>query len=200
DKATDYNRSPLGTGPYKVTEWKTGEYIALEAVPNYWRGAEYPKTKTLLCRFLTNTTTRINQLAAGEVHLVAFVPWDKVRELKAVKGIRLNNVLGNGYEHVTLNEKRFTPFQELTVRQALAHAVDRDLIVRTILDSLVTVVNGPIQPLSWAYEPNVRKYDYDPAKARVLLELTGWKPGPDGIRVKYGKRMSFTLITQAGFA
>ncbi len=54
--------------------------------------------------------------------------------------MRLNQVLGNGYEHVTLNEKHFPPFADVRVRQALAHAIDRELLVRTILDSLVTTV------------------------------------------------------------
>jgi peptide/nickel transport system substrate-binding protein len=198
DKATDYNRAPLGTGPYKVAEWKTGEYIALERVDSYWNGPA--KIRQLLFRFLTNTTTRINQLKAGEVHLVAFVPWDKVREVREVPSVRLNKVLGNGYEHVTLNQKRFTPFADLRVRKALAHAVDRDAIVNSILDTLVTVVNGPIQPLSWAYEPNVATYEFSPAKARALLDEAGWKAGTGGTRAKDGKLLSFTLITQAGFA
>src|SRR5205814_5149936 len=114
-----------------------------------------PKINRILFRFVANTTTRINELRAGEVHVVALVPWDKVRELKTVPTIRLNQVLGNGYEHVTLNEKHFPPFADVRVRRALAHAIDRELIVRTILDNLVTLVDGPIQPLSWAYEPNV---------------------------------------------
>ena len=200
DAATDYNRAPLGTGPYRVAEWKTGEYIALEAAPGYWRGSEYPKIRKLLFRFLTNTTTRINQLASGEVHLVALVPWDKVRELRGVPALRLNTVVGNGYEHITLNQRRFTPFADLRVRRALAHAVDRESIVHNILDSLVTVVNGPIQPLSWAYEPNVMIYAFDPARARTLLDEAGWTPAADGVRAKDGKRLAFTLITQAGFA
>jgi len=128
------------------------------------------------------------------------VPWDKVRELKALPSIRLNQVLGNGYEHVTLNERHFPPFADVRVRRALAHAIDRELLVRTILDGLVTTVNGPIQPLSWAYEPNVATYDFDPAKSRAMLDSAGWKPGADGIRVKEGKRLAFTIITQAGFA
>ena len=200
DRAGDYNRSPLGTGPYRVAEWKTGEYVLLERVEGYWRGAQYPKIRKLLFRFLPNTTTRINQLKSGEVHVVALVPWDKVRELRAVPSVRLNTVVGNGYEHVTLNEKRFPPFADVRVRRALAHAIDRNLIVRTLLDSLVTVVNGPIQPLSWAYEPNVTAYDYNPAKARALLDDAGWRAGPDGTRAKDGKPLAFTLITQAGFA
>ena len=62
DSANDYNRSPLGTGPYRVAEWKTGEYVLLERVPDYWRGAEYPQIERILFRFIANTTTRINQL------------------------------------------------------------------------------------------------------------------------------------------
>ncbi len=200
DKANDYNRAPLGTGPYRIAEWKTGEYVLLERVPNYWRGPEFPKIKRILFRFVPNTTTRVNQLETGESHLVALVPWDKVRELTADRSVRLNHVLGNGYEHVTLNERNFPPFADVRVRRALAHAIDREAIVKTILDGQVTVVNGPIQPLSWAYEPNVARYDYDPAKARALLDSAGWKLGPDGMRVKNGKPLAFTLITQAGYA
>jgi peptide/nickel transport system substrate-binding protein len=200
DKASDYNRSPMGTGPYRVAEWKTGEYVLLEKVPSYWRGAEYPRIRRILFRFLTNTTTRINQLKAGEVHLVALVPWDKVRELRSVSTLRLNQVLGNGYEHVTLNERHFPPFADVRVRQALAHAIDRDLLVKTILDGLVTTVNGPIQPLSWAYEPDVATYPYDPAKSRALLDAAGWKVGADSVRSRDGHRLAFTLITQTGFA
>ena len=81
DRAQDYNRNPLGTGPYRVAEWKAGEYILLERVPHYWRGDEFPKIRQLLFRFVANTNTRINQLKSGEVHVVALVPWDKYREI-----------------------------------------------------------------------------------------------------------------------
>ena len=199
DKATDYNRSPLGTGPYRVAEWKTGEYVLLERVPHYWRGDAYPRIEKILFRFVTNATTRINQLKTGEVHLVALVPWDKVREIRTLPGIRLNQVLGNGYEHVTLNEKHFPPFADVRVRRALAHAIDRDLLVRSILDGLVSTVNGPIQPLSWAYEPNVATYEFNPATSNALLDSAGWMRGADGKRRKDGKPLAFTLITQAGF-
>ena len=198
--ANAYNRAPLGTGPYRVKEWKTGEYILLERAPNYWRGAEYPKIKQLLFRFLANTSTRINLLKSGEVHLVALVPWDKVRELAAVSTLRMNRVVGNGYEHVTLNQRHFAPFADVRVRQALAHAVDRPLLVRTLLDGQVEVVNGPIQPLSPAHEPQVATYPYDTTKANALLEQAGWTRGANGIRTKGSDTLRFTLITQSGFA
>ena len=200
DKAADYNRNPLGTGPYHVVEWKTGEYILLERAQNYWRGAAFPRINRILFRFIPNTSTRINQLKSGEVHLVALVPWDKVRELRGSPSVRINQVLGNGYEHVTLNEHHFPPFADVRVRRALARAIDRELIVKTVLDGLVTTVDGPIQPLSWAYEPRVTRYDHDPDRARRDLDDAGWPIGPDGVRIKDGKRLAFTLITQAGFA
>ena len=201
DRAFDYNRNPLGTGPYRVAEWRTGEYILLERVPNYWRGPEYPKIKRLMFKFVANTNTRINQLRNGEVHVVALVPWDKAREVRAVDGIALNRMIGNSYEHITLNQRQYPAFRDVRVRQALIHAIDREQIVGTILDGLAPVVHGPIQPPSWAFTDDVRRYDYDPRQAASLLETAGWSDGDgDGIRDRNGEPLAFTLITQAGFA
>ncbi len=200
DRAQDYNRAPLGTGPYRVAEWKAGEYILLERVPHYWRGEDVPKIRRLMFRFVPNTNTRINQLKSGEVHVVALVPWDKYREVAAVPSIAVRKTPGNAYEHVTLNERQFPPFADLRVRRALVHAIDRELYARTILGGLAPVVDGPIQPISWAYTGDVRRYAYDPARARALLDEAGWIPGPDGVRRRDGRPLAFTLITQAGFA
>ena len=200
DTANDYNRAPLGTGPYKVAEWKSGEYIRLEAVPTYWRGT--PATiPTLLFKFVANTTTRINQLKSGEVDMVVMFPWDKHREVAAIPGVTVHRVDGNGYEHVTLNQRAFPAFADVRVRQALNHAVDRDLIVKAILEGLAPVTGGPVQPVSWAHNPNIRRYAFDPARAKALLDEAGWKDANgDGVRDKDGQKLSFTMITQAGFA
>jgi len=200
DRAQDYNRNPLGTGPYHVVEWKAGEHILLERVPHYWRGDEYPKIRRLLFRFVANTNTRINQLKSGEVHVVALVPWDKYRELADMKSMVIVRTPGNAYEHVTLNERRYPPFSDIRVRRALIAALDRDEYVRTILDGLAPVALGPIQPVSWAYSDNVTRHPFDPARARALLDEAGWRVGADGIREKGSARLAFTLITQAGYA
>ncbi len=200
DRAQDYNRNPLGTGPYKVAAWQAGEFILLERVPHYWRGDDYPKIRQLLFRFVANTNTRINQLKAGEVHVVALMPWDKYREMRDVPSLVIHRTMGNAYEHVTLNERQMPAFADVRVRRALTHALDRELFVKTILDGLAPVAHGAIQPLSWAYTDQVTRYPFDPVKARALLDEAGWKVGAGGIREKDGKRLSFTLITQAGFA
>jgi peptide/nickel transport system substrate-binding protein len=201
DRATDYNRNPLGTGPYHVVEWRTGEYILLERVEHYWQGDSLPKIRRLMFKFVTNTTTRINQLKSGEVHLVGLVPWDKVREVEPIPGITIHQMMGNAYEHITLNQRQFPPFRDLAVRRAIIHAIDRELIVNTILDGLAPVVHGPTQPLSWAYTDDVMHYDFDPAEAETLLAGAGWvDQDGDGIRERGDVPLSFTLITQAGNA
>ena len=201
DRATEYNRNPLGTGPYRVAEWKTGEYILIEKVADYWQGAQYPKIARILFKFIPNTTTRINQLKSGEAHVAALVPWDKYRELKEVPGLTIHRVMGNSYEHITLNERQVPAFRDVRVRRALIHAIDRELLSRTILDGLAPVIHGAIQPLSWAFTDSVRKYPYDTAAASALLSEAGWRDADgDGVREKDGKPLAFTLMTQAGFA
>ena len=200
DRAQDYSRSPLGTGPYRVADWKAGEYILLERVPHYWRGGEYPRIRRLMFKFIANTNTRINQLKSGEVHVVALVPWDKQRELAGLTAIVVHRTRGNAYEHVTLNERQFPPFADVRVRRALIFALDRELFTKTILDGLAPVAHGPIQPVSWAYTDQITRYPFDPARARALLDEAGWKAGPNGIRQRDGRPLAFTLITQAGYA
>ena len=201
DTANDYNRAPLGTGPFKVAEWKSGEYIRLEAVPSYWQGSGQPHVKTLLFKFIANTNTRINQLKSGEVDMVVMFPWDKHREVAAIPGVSVHRTDGNGYEHVTMNQRAFPAFADVQVRQALIHAVDRELITKTILEGLAPITHGPVQPVSWAHNPVVRHYAFDPARAKALLDEAGWKDtNGDGVRDKDGQRFAFTLITQAGFA
>ena len=200
DRAQDYNRSPLGTGPYRVAEWKAGEYILLERVPRYWQGDGLPRIRRLMFKFVANTNTRINQLKSGEVHVVALVPWDKYREIATMPSIVVNRTPGNAYEHVTLNERQFAPFADVRIRRALIMALDRELFVKTILDGLAPVTHGAIQPRSWAYTDRITRYPFDPAKARALLDEAGWTIGANGIRRRDGRPLAFTLITQAGYA
>ena len=143
---------------------------------------------TLLFRFIANTNTRINQLKSGEVHMVAMFPWDKHREVAAIPGVTVHSTPGNGYEHVTMNQRAFPAFADVRVRQALTHAIDRELIAKTILEGLAPVTHGPVQPVSWAHNPGVRQYGFDPARAKALLDEAGWRDANgDGIRDKDGR-------------
>jgi peptide/nickel transport system substrate-binding protein len=195
----EYDRRPIGTGPYKVKEWRTGEYLLLERNEEYWRGA--PRIREILFRFLPSSNTRMNQLRAGEVHVVDNVPLDKLDELEGVEGLELSRTMANSYAHVALNLKEVPAFQDLRVRQAVAHAIDRRAIAEDILDGVVTVVDSVIQPMSWAFNEDVRFYPYDPERARALLREAGYRDDDgDGIVEKEGAPLSFPGTTRSGHA
>ena len=194
-----YDRNPIGTGPYQVEEWRTGEYLLLRRNENYWRGA--PAIEKLLFRFLPSSNTRMNQLRSGEVHVVDNVPLDKLDEIEGIPGVRVSRTMGNSYAHVALNLREVPAFRDRRVRQAVAHAIDRRAIAEDVLDGVVAVVDSVIQPMSWAFDANVRSYEYDPERARELLREAGYEDGDgDGIVEKDGSPLSFPGTTRSGHA
>jgi peptide/nickel transport system substrate-binding protein len=87
----------------------------------------------------------------------------------------------------------------VAVRRALLMAIDRQAIVTNVLDGLVPVVHGPVQPMSWAFTDSVTHWPFDVARANALLDSAGWRRGADGVRGKDGAALRFTIMTQAGF-
>lgn len=194
-----YDRHPVGTGPYKVKEWRTSEYLLLERNPDYWKGP--PAIEQILFRFLPSSNTRINQLRSGEVHIVDNIPLDKVTEAESIAGLEVSRTVANSYAHIALNLKEVAAFQEARVRRAVAHAIDRKSIAKDVLEGVVMVVDSVIQPPSWAFNPEVRFYDYDPERARELLREAGWADRDgDGWVDRDGKRLHFVGTTRTGHA
>ena len=101
------------------------------------------------------------------------------------------------YNYIGWNLRR-PLFQDLRVRKALAQAVNIPQMIKYIIYGRGTQSTGIFTPKMWFFDPKVQPLPYDPAAARALLDEAGWKPGPDGIRVKDGKRLSFTLLTNNG--
>jgi peptide/nickel transport system substrate-binding protein len=194
-----YDRNPVGNGPYRVKEWKTGEYLLLERNEDYWKGP--PPIRQILFRFLPSSNTRLNQLRSGEVHIVDNVPLDKVTEAESVPGLTVSRTMANSYAHVALNSREVPAFRDVRVRRALAHAIDRDAIARDVLEGVVTVVDSVIQPPSWAFNSDVRFYEYDLEQATQLLREAGWEDSDgDGVVDREGEPLSFIGTTRAGHA
>ncbi|MEX2426295.1 MAG: ABC transporter substrate-binding protein, partial [Thermomicrobiaceae bacterium] len=99
-----------------------------------------------------------------------------------------------------LDEERTTLFQEPEVRQALFYGLDREALVQAIRFGIGEVAVGTMPVPSWAYNPDAieRNYDYDPERARELLDEAGWVEGDDGIRERDGERFAFEIYTNAG--
>ncbi len=194
-----YDRNPVGTGPYRIKEWRTSEYLLLERNPDYWRGP--PAIEQILFRFLPSSNTRLNQLRSGEVHIVDNVPLDKVSEAESIPGLRVSRTVANSYAHIALNLREVVAFRDVRVRRALAHAIDRQSIADDVLEGVVMVVDSVIQPPSWAFNSEIDFYDYDPGTARELLSEAGWEDSDgDGWLDKDGAALHFIGTTRAGHA
>jgi peptide/nickel transport system substrate-binding protein len=178
---------PVGSGPFRLKQWRPGEEVVLVANPAYFRGQ--PRLDWIRFRVLANTTTRLLEMKKGSVDLLQnCVPAYAVKFMERIPGVRVIQEQGITYQYLGYNLTD-PILQHKKVRQAISHAIDRDAIIDHTLKGLAKKADGVVlAPLHWAYEGNVAKYDYDPEQAQELLDAAGF-PDPDG----NGPRMRFTL-------
>jgi peptide/nickel transport system substrate-binding protein len=195
----DFNtKAPVGTGPFKFKEWVKDSYVTLEANSNYHMGK--PKIDQFVYKVVKDSTAVAAQLKTGEADWGQFEP-PTLEELKKVPHLDVKafdefNFTFYGYQ---LDKTRTELFQEKAVRQALFLALDRKAMLDAILFGQGAVADSVYPVISWARDPKDNpKYDYDPARAKKMLDDAGWKPGAGGIREKNGKKLSFTIYTNAG--
>lgn len=183
---------PLGNGPYVYEKYIPGQEIRFHANTHFYRGT--PPTPRFIYR-VTNPSTNFQLFQTGETDYDAFTSRpDDIEQLKMLGFANINLYGSSDYSKVEFNLKR-PALQDAKVRKALIYGLDRQKLVDVVYQGYGSVAIEPIAPISWAYNPEgVNPYKYDPAKAKTLLDEAGWKPGPDGIRVKDGKRLELSLL------
>jgi peptide/nickel transport system substrate-binding protein len=186
----EFNRKPVGTGPFKFVEWKRGDRIVLEANAQYHGGR--PALDRVIFRIIPDTVVLLQELRAGGVDFVDGPPLTEMARLKQTPGLQLLVTDNTSYFYFGFRND-LAPFNDVRVRRAFYHAVDVAAIVREVLQGYGVVATGQFPPSSWAFNPAVKPYAYDPNRSKALLNEAGWKPGPDGILVKDGKRLAFTV-------
>lgn len=196
----DIMRKPLGIGPYKVTEWLEGQYIALEAVPSFFLGA--PRTKQIIVKIVSDTNAVLAQLATGELDVVtedalSEFSSPELDKMAAQRQIRAYYTPGATWEHIDLNLEN-EHLAILNVRKAIAHAINRQQLVDKVLNGKTKVIHSWAPEWRWDFSPEVPKYDFNPEKAKALLKEAGYAPGSDGIVAKGGKKLSIKYATTAG--
>jgi ABC-type transport system substrate-binding protein len=189
-----FNRAPVGTGPFKFSEWKTNQFVRVERNDDYFRGR--PHLDGIVFRSLPDPLTLRLAFETRQVDFWTADPW-AVGNFQKDERFTLFTSPSNSYNYVGWNLRR-PLFQDLRVRRALAHAVNVDQMVRYVLYGYGVQSTGIFTPEMWFFNPRVQPFGHDPEQARRLLDEAGWKPGPDGIRVKDGERFAFTLITNNG--
>lgn len=189
-----YNRKPVGTGPFKFGSWKTNEYVRLLKNPDYFLGS--PWLDSVVFRVLPDPLTLQLAFQTKQVDFWNVEPW-AVKGLEQDPRFDLFSSPGNAYNYIGWNLKK-PAFQDQCVREALAKAVNVPQMIRYILYGRGVQSTGIFTPKMWFFDPAVKPLPYDPEAARAALDAAGWKPGPDGIRVKNGKRFSITLLSSNG--
>jgi peptide/nickel transport system substrate-binding protein len=190
--AENFNRRPIGTGPFRFAEWKTNEFLRLVRNERYWRSPG-PWLDSIVFRVLPDPLTLRLAFETRQVDFWSVDPW-AVRSFLDDERFQVFTSPSSSYSYVGWNLRR-QMFQDPLVRRALAHAVNIDQMIRYLLYGFGVQSTGIFTPQMWFFDPSVRPFAFDPEKARSLLAEAGWQPGPDGILQKDGKRFEFTLIT-----
>ncbi len=190
----------IGTGPFKFEEWAIEDHASAVANPDYWGGA--PALDRYVQQMIADESAAIQALKTGTIDF-AYINPSAVADLEG-SDVALYDFdsLSFYFYGTNLDTERTTLFQDPAVRKAMLYAIDREAMVESILFGYGTVAVGTIPVLSWAYNPDgidpELHYNYDPEKAKQLLDEAGWVPGDDGVREKDGQRLSFSMHVNAG--
>ncbi|WP_240638543.1 ABC transporter substrate-binding protein [Micromonospora aurantiaca] len=190
----EFNRKPVGTGPYRVTLWTPGDRLVLVANEKYWGGK--PNNSGVVVAFVADDNVRAQRMRAGDFDAAELAP-KLAAGFDGQRGYRVQRVPTADYRGVML--PMGNPVTgDLAIRRALNAAVDRRAMVTGVLGGAGEPAFGPVPASSEFAEPSIAgRPAADPAAATATLDAAGWKPGPDGIRVKDGRQAAFTLMYPA---
>ncbi len=190
----DFNTHPIGTGPYKFVRWDRAQSVTYEANAAYFRGA--PHIPKVVVRIIPDFTTVAIELRAHHVDLGRLDP-NGFNLLRGAEGLEGELIVANGFGAYLLNTGR-PPLDDVRVRRAVARAIDRAGLVKRIAFGTADVGYADIPPALYGGTAHDDPNGFDPAAARALLDAAGWKPGPDGVRTRNGKRLELLLVGFAG--
>ena len=190
-----YNNKPIGSGPYKITEWVHGDHITLEPNPLYWRGA--PKLKRIIAKVLPDNNTILTQLKTHEIDAWFRADPSKYNDVLALRDYRVLKSPENLFGHIDFNT-RDPILSDVRVRQAIVSMIDRTRIAKDATHGVFSPTDTDLAPFSWAAKRRPARFPYDPQKATQLLDQAGWTPGPDGIRRKNGTKLELQLSYVSG--
>jgi peptide/nickel transport system substrate-binding protein len=193
-----YSRNPIGTGPYRLREWVTGQKIVLEANESYYEGR--PGIDKFIARVIPDTATMFLELKFGGIDFMGITPPQyKLQANKKIFNQYFNKFRYPAFGYTYLGYNLLDPkFSDRRVRQAITHAINKKDIIAGVLLGYGTPCTGPFPPESWAYNPKVKDLSFDPDLSIKLLEEAGWKAGKSGLVEKDGKPFEFTVITNQG--
>lgn len=196
----DMQGQPVGTGPYRFAAHRPGETVELVANDRYFQGA--PGIRRVTFPIFADPALAGQALADGEVDWQPTLPapvFEAIREDPDLQFVEYQEPSFLGL-YFNLHPESGALFLDRNLRQAVSYCFDKPETVRRATDGGGAAIYSEIPRASWAYPPSgLDEYPMDQARARMLIETSGWAPGADGIYAKDGRRLSTTVAVRAGF-
>ncbi len=174
---TDFSEHPIGTGPWKLVEWKHDDYLKFARNETYFGGA--PSIDTLIARIIPEPSTAVAEFEAGTVDIL-YVPEDQTRDWENTDTKKATLVSAPALRlwYLGVNVTR-GPLKDVRVRQAIAHAIDVPTLLAQLLAGRGTLAAGVIPPTLEGFDKTRQPYAYDTLAARTLLADAGYAKGID---------------------
>ncbi len=193
------SQRPLSNGPFKFQEWVPGQYIRLLRNERY---VPKPAIDEVIFRFIPDDRAMESALLAGDIDAVTPMGGFSVAQIEEIRRqhkeqFRYYAVPGLVWAHIDFNLDA-PELGDRRVRQAIAHAIDRQGLIDTLFYGRYTLSHTFLPPRHWGYHPAVRTYPYDVAKAKALITEAGYVIGDDEIATKDGKRLSLKISAVSG--
>ena len=178
---------PIGTGPYVLAAWRKDDELDLDANPHYW--GPQPAIPHVIFRPIPDASARVAALKTGESDLITNVPFQYALGLTGGQTTRMTSARSVRVLYIAFNLVKPGPQNNKTLRQALNYAIDVPAIIKAVLGGRGYELGQPVPPNFFGYDPALKPYVHDDAKARALLVKAGY---PDG------KGLELTLNTPQG--
>ncbi|RDD63836.1 ABC transporter substrate-binding protein [Ferruginivarius sediminum] len=184
-----YNVDPVGSGPYRLEEWKKGQEVVLKAYDDYY--GPKPAYDTVTFRSIPEPEARVAALLTGEVDVISGIAYHQRERIRKSDNAHLTDQMGV-MPYLGLNTYE-APFDDKRVRQAVNYAINRKLIVDALFDGEAILAEGVISPRTFGAAPDLEPYPYDPDKAKQLLKEAGHG---DGLQARLAYPTYMTQIQQ----
>ncbi|HVA38071.1 MAG TPA: ABC transporter substrate-binding protein [Candidatus Dormibacteraeota bacterium] len=191
--SSGFGEHPVGTGPYTLVRWRHDDELIFQRNPHWWHGL--PRIPRIEIRVVLNSQSESEAMENGNADFYDGIPTSSYALLRGDDPNLTYVHLPDLYSVFLETNDALPGLRDVRVRQAMIYGWDREALVKGLLHGDAIVATGIVpHGLPEWYDPNVKRYPYDPAKARALLEAAGWRMGSGGIRERDGKPLRFTLL------
>ncbi|HTL95718.1 MAG TPA: peptide ABC transporter substrate-binding protein [Gemmatimonadaceae bacterium] len=204
-QSSPFARHPIGSGPYRFVNWVPRQTIELQADTSYHRGR--PRLERLIWSIAPDPNASLVRVLSGDADFLEFVNPPDIPRVAKTPNVKLVAYPSMAYGYLLFNERdpndQSRPnalFADRSLRRALTMAIDRRRVTRSVFDSLGSVAYGPYTRALPYFDSTVAELPYSPDSARHLLDALGWHAGPDGIRVKNGTPLRFSMLVPTSSA